>query len=182
MSAIVGFFDQYNNADQAIQNLQKYGVENDRISVVVRDAKAVGTKHHGIGTAALTGAATGGLVGMVAGLGTLVEPGMGLIAVAGTLATTLTATLGILGAATGGLLGALINLGFSREDAETYTKDLQHGGILVFVETNSQEYDDQGEINHILRSAGAVDINAPRQIWNEEGSVSVGHPKDLIHT
>ena len=186
MSAIVGFFDQYNNADQAIQKLQNYGVDSDRISVVVRDTDAVEHKN-GMGKAALAGIATGGLVGVLAGLSTLVVPGMGLISVAGTLATTLATTLGLaavgagLGAATGGLLGALIDLGFSKEEAETYTASLQDGGIMIFVETDSQEYDDQGEINHILRSAGAVDINAPRQTWNAEGRVSIEEPKNLIH-
>jgi uncharacterized membrane protein len=176
MSTIVGLFDYYRNAEYAVQNLQNYGVESDRICIVERDRDAIEQ-----GTAAeigaLTGAATGGLVGLLTGLSTVV-PGIGLVVVTGTLASALATALEMavvgagFGAATGGLLGALIDSGFSNEDAVMYAEGLKHGRIAVLVETDSQKDDDQGEIKHILRTSGAKDINAPQETWEDDGWTS----------
>ena len=176
MSTIVGLFDYYRTAEDAIQNLQNYGVESDRICIVTRARETIepGT---GAEVGALTGATTGGLVGLLTGLSTVV-PGIGLLVVTGTLASALATALGMavvgagFGATTGGLLGALIDSGFSNEDAVMYAEGLKHGRIVVLVDTDSQKDDDQGEIKHILRTSGAKDINAPRETWQDEGWTS----------
>ena len=171
---VVGLFDYHSDADQAIDALQDYGVDSNYISVVTqtRDAIKGGTA---AGAGAATGAAAGGLVGLLAGLSALIVPGIGPVIATGTIASTLATTLGMtavgagLGAATGGLLGALIDLGFSKEDAEFYAEGVKRGGVLVSVETDPQDKDD---ISDILRGAGAVDIDNRRQTWQNEGWVS----------
>jgi hypothetical protein len=141
---IVGLFDYYSNADGAVQALQDYGVDGSRISVVTRDNDTI-ERGNTTGAGAATGAAAGGLVDLLAGFSTLVIPGIGPVIATGTLASALTTTLGMttvgagLGAAAGDLLGALVDLGFSREDAEFYAEGVKRGGILVSVQADLEE-------------------------------------------
>ncbi len=170
-NTVVGLFDYHSNADKAVQALQDYGVDRNRISVVARDNDTIrgGTA---TGAGAATGAAAGGLVGLLAGLSALVIPGIGPVIATGTLASTLATTLGMtavgagIGAATGGILGALVDLGFSHEEAEFYAEGVKRGGVLVSVET---DIEDEDEISDILRGAGAVDMDTRRRTWQDEG-------------
>jgi hypothetical protein len=84
-------------------------------------------------SAPTTGAALGGVGGLLAGLGLLAIPGLGPIVAAGWLAATVTgAGIGAAGgAATGGIVGALKNAGHSDEDANVYSEGVRRGGTLV---------------------------------------------------
>jgi hypothetical protein len=172
-NTVVGLFDYYANADRAVQALQDYGVDRNRISVVTRDNDEI--KGNAAGAGAATGAAAGGLVGLLAGLSTLIIPGIGPVVATGTIASTLATTLGMtavgagIGAATGGLLGALIDLGFSQEDAEFYAEGVKRGGFLVSVQADPE---DEDQISDILRGAGAVDMDTRRRTWQDAGWTS----------
>jgi len=170
-NTVVGLFDYYSNADGAVQALRKYGVDDDRISVVARDDST--TEREIVGEkAAATGAIAGGLIGLLAGLSTLVVPGIGPVIATGTLASTLATTVGLtaigagLGVTTGSIIGAFIDLGISQDDAEFYAEGLKRGGVVLTVAVNPK---DEDEISDILRRAGAVDMNTRRQIWEDEG-------------
>lgn len=167
MNTIVGLFDDYGTADRAVQALRDYGVDGNRISVVTRHNDA-SNQVTAVEAGAATGAAAGGLVGLLAGLSALLVPGIGPVIATGTIATTLATTLvgAGLGAATGGLLGVLVDLGFSKEEAEFYAEGVKRGGVLVSVGTDSQ---DEEQIREILRGAGAVDMDTRRQTWLENG-------------
>ena len=173
-NTVVALFDYYRNADQAVQALQDYGVDSDRISVVARDNDAI-KQGTATGAGAVTGAAAGGLVGLLAGLSALIIPGIGPVIATGTLASTLATTLGMtavgagIGAATGGLLGALIDLGFSQEEAEFYAEGVKRGGVLVSVEADP---DDEDKIRDILLRTGAVDMDTRRKAWQNVGWTS----------
>ena len=74
----------------------------------------------------------GGVIGLLAGVGALVIPGIGPIIAAGALASTLTGA-GI-DAAAGGLIGALAGMGIPDADAKHFERGFQEGGVLVTVQ------------------------------------------------
>lgn len=174
-NTVFGLFDDYGSADDAVQALHDYGVDDSHISVITRGDNVTVKHRTVVGTGAATGAATGGLVGLLAGLGSLLVPGIGTVLATGTIANTLGAALGItamgagLGTATGGLLGALVDLGFSEDDAHFYAEGIKRGGILVSLETNPQ---DENPIRDILQKAGAVDLDIRHRVWQNEGWTS----------
>jgi hypothetical protein len=105
---------------------------------------------------AATGATVGGILGAVtaglAAIGTLVIPGLPLIA-AGPIVAVL-AGLGA-GAAAGGVTGALIGLGMPEHEAKLYNDAIQRGGILVGVYAHD---DRKVTAKKILDAAGAEKI------------------------
>jgi hypothetical protein len=54
-------------------------------------------------------------------------------------------------------------MGFAKEEAEFYAEGVRRGGFLVSVALDSQQ--DEYLISGILRSAGAVDMNTFRPVW-----------------
>ncbi|MEA5598853.1 YsnF/AvaK domain-containing protein [Rivularia sp. UHCC 0363] len=140
-----GLFYSRDEAEAAVRGLKDVGFDQDRISVVARDAdkldgiettEKVGNKaDEGAAAGALTGGALGGITGLLVGLGTLAIPGIGPIIFAGAEATAIATTLagGAIGAATGGLLGALVGLGIPEEKAKIYHDRVAGGSFLVMV-------------------------------------------------
>jgi hypothetical protein len=144
---ITRLFDDYADAKVAVDELERIGVPHGDLSIVANNAHgAHGTSDHGDGhdatdindhgdvsVGASTGAAIGGVGGLLAGLGLLAIPGLGPIVAAGWLAATAAGAAigGIGGAATGGLVGALKNAGHSDDDANVYSEGVRRGGTLV---------------------------------------------------
>jgi uncharacterized membrane protein len=172
METVIGLFDHASHAQQAVQAIREYGVDNSHISVVTRNRDSVKQGDFNVGENAAKGATAGGLIGFLAGLGTILIPGIGPVWATGAIASALVTTLEStavgagLGAAAGGMLGALREVGFSQKDAEFYAEGLKRGGVLVAIEIDAQR---EEQIRDILRSAGAVDINNRRRAWLDEG-------------
>ena len=140
---ITRLFDDYSDAKTALTELERIGVPHDDLSIVANDAHGA----HGAGRGdndginddgdvtrgASTGAAIGGVAGLLAGLGLLAIPGLGPIVAAGWLASTAVGAAigGAGGAATGGIVGALKNAGHSEEEAGVYAEGVRRGGTLV---------------------------------------------------
>jgi len=171
MITVVGLFDHYSDADDAVHALQDYGVASNRISIVTRDNDTI--ERGTLARAGLAGgAATGGMVGLLAGLSAMVVPGIGPVIATGTLAAALAAAIGMtaagagIGAAAGGLLGALVDLGLSEQDADFFAEGVKRGGIVVLVEA---DVEDDDEISDILNGAGAVDVHIRRRSWQNAG-------------
>jgi len=136
-------YDNYTNAQQAVQRLEAAGVPHSDISIVAnnsdswfstdkkvdRDRDGVDDRAEGAGKGAGIGAGVGGTAGLLAGLGLLAIPGLGPVVAAGWLAAT--AVGAAAGAATGGVVGALTEAGISREDADSYAEGVRRGGTLV---------------------------------------------------
>jgi uncharacterized membrane protein len=165
MSTVVALFYHFSNAEWAVDVLEDYGVEHERISVIASDKYS--KPNMAVGSSMATGAAAGGLVGLLAGLTAFMLPGIGLVVATGSFANALflmvaeTTIIGAgLGAATGGLLGLLVDLGLSEGDAKFYAESVKRGGILVTVETDLQ---DEYRIRAVLRGAGAMDLNTHTQ-------------------
>ncbi len=148
---VTGVFKTRVAAEAAVDAILKHGYTRDDISVLMSDATK--NKEFAIetGTRASEGAGIGGAVGgtlgavlaAIAAVGTSIAlPGLGLI-VAGPLAAAL-AGAGAGGAA-GGLIGALVGAGIPEHRAKVYDASLRAGGILIGVETKTDEEADKVE-------------------------------------
>ena len=60
MSTIVGLFDTYRQADQAVDALEHYGMDRGKISVIQRDGEKTLHDNMDAGKGAVAGATTGG--------------------------------------------------------------------------------------------------------------------------
>lgn len=135
---ITGLFDTEAAAETAVSQLKNMGYGQNEITIIMKDRGAAGTLAHETGSRTMegvgTGAAIGGTIGAVlAGLlavGSVVIPGVGLVA-AGSLAAML-AGAGA-GGLTGGLIGWLASAGIPEDVAPYYERGLQAGGVVVAV-------------------------------------------------
>jgi hypothetical protein len=146
----VGVFPHRRDAEAALRDLRDSGFSMNQISLVGKDTP--GEPHvgnvadrtmtdEGAKTGAGTGAALGGLGGLLVGLGALAIPGIGPVLAGGALATALatTAAGGAIGAAAGGLTGALVGLGIPDDQAHFYNDRVNRGDYLVMVDGTEDE-------------------------------------------
>lgn len=163
---ITRLFDRYEDAEAAVREIERLGVPHSDVSIMANRGDEHGhhdhdsVNHAGDVTRGLgTGAAIGGVGGLLAGLGLLVIPGLGPLVAAGWLATTL-AGIGAGaagGAITGTLVGALTEAGHSREEAEVYAEGLRRGGTIVSARVPDHQVADVEAVLHSNRSVTAAD-------------------------
>ncbi len=168
---VVGLFDNFNEARDAVSELETSGIPHDQVSIVANDsggasgASAINSTNADNGltagetadaaaTGAVTGAtagtAIGGTVGLLAGLGALTIPGFGPVIAAGWLVSAI-AGAGIgaaTGAAAGGLIGALTEAGVPEHEAGYYEEGVRRGGTLVTVTCDDGKASDFVSIMH----------------------------------
>ncbi|HSQ04693.1 MAG TPA: hypothetical protein VLN59_11685, partial [Burkholderiales bacterium] len=122
-----------------VDKLKVLGFSGEDISVLFPDRS--GTRDfayeqhtkapEGATAGGLVGASTGGVLGWLAGVGTLAIPGIGAFLAAGPVMAALAGAA--LGGATGGLVGALIGMGIPEFEAKRYEGKLRQGNILISV-------------------------------------------------
>lgn len=170
-------YDNYSDAQRAVNDLEAAGVSHSDISIVAnnsdnwysadkkidRDRDGVDDRAEGAGAGAGIGAGVGGAAGLLAGLGLLAIPGLGPVVAAGWLAAT--AVGAAAGAAAGGIIGALTEAGVSKDDAETYAEGVRRGGTLV---TARVAENDRARLDAIL-DRSAVNIQNRRSAWQKSG-------------
>jgi len=178
---ITAFFENYEDASEAVSRLEAAGVPHRDISLVANNegerysSHATrtfdDTDHHedthaddGAGTGATVGTLAGGGAGLLAGLGMLAIPGLGPVVAAGWLVTTLVGAGA--GAALGGLTGALVGAGVPEHDAHAYAEGVRRGGALVTVRASEDEVN---RIVDILDDEGTVDFDDRQNTWRSEG-------------
>ncbi|MEG3166103.1 hypothetical protein U1701_16020 [Sphingomonas sp. PB2P19] len=142
-TTITRLFDNYADATAALHDLERLGVPHNAVSIVANNADgahgdaaaAIGdvNDHGDVSRGVSTGAALGGVGGLLAGLGLLAIPGLGPIVAAGWLASTVVgAGIGAAGgAATGTIVGALKEAGHTDEEAHVYSEGVRRGGTLL---------------------------------------------------
>ena len=150
----IGVFSSRQDAEYALNELERSGFPMGKVSIIARNADRqddiagvnvrdrVGNKaDEGATSGAITGGTLGGITGLLVGLGSLAIPGVGPVVLAGEIATTLATTVagGAIGAAAGGLLGALIGLGIPEERARVYNDRVSRGDYLVIVNGTDDE-------------------------------------------
>ena len=179
---ITRLFDNYSDASNAVRDLEKLGVDHHDLSIVAYNADKAHGEHvnhdrddvidYGdVNLGATTGAALGGVSGLLAGLGLLAIPGLGPIVAAGWLtATAAGAGIGALGgAATGSMIGALKNAGHTDEDAHVYSEGVRRGGSLVSAKVTDNLV---GEAEAVLQRNRSVDAQTRGQAYRKSGWTS----------
>lgn len=187
MKTVIGMFDEFAAAQRAVDELLTRGFDRADISIaghgpaagLKADADLIQQKDErreameesaktGAGTGAVIGTLGGGTLGLLAGLGTIVLPGIGPVIAAGPLIAMLTgAGLGAAaGAAVGGLVGALTRVGVPEHDAHFYAEAVRRGGTLVLVAAPEDRVRDAADA---LEECGAVDVDKRRAALEAEG-------------
>jgi hypothetical protein len=149
----IGVFEHRRDAEAAVNELRNSGFASDDVSIIGKDAgnnlnaNVAGTDlqgnkaDDGAKAGAATGAALGGLGGLLVGLGALAIPGVGPVLLGGAAATALaTAATGAgIGAAAGGVTGGLVGLGIPENQARAYSDRLNRGDYIVIVDGTDDE-------------------------------------------
>lgn len=177
------------HAQRIVDKLQQAGFETDEISFLMSDKEGkyelrqegdlevyenktfpkgkkgtLGHEKHtkapeGSVTGGVTGGIIGGSIGLLAGIGSLAIPGLGMFIAAGPIVAALSGSA--VGGAVGLLVGALIGLGIPEYEAKKYENMLKKGHVLVCVHTeNSNQLEKAKEI---LQKEGATDIGTSKE-------------------
>lgn len=173
--AIVGgVFRNSEEAVRAIERLKEMGFETNDLSILAKDNDKVedvedktdvevmdnggsdrgANAGKGAGIGAGTGGVLGGIAGLIAEIGLLTIPGIGVLAAAGPLATTLSGAA--IGATGGGIVGALTGAGVTEDDAKEYERYLKEGNLLVLVEVDE---DRREEIHTTFRDSNSMNTD-----------------------
>ena len=163
-TAVYGIYPNRGMAESAVDRLIAQGFRNEDISVLLQDN--VGTKDfahekhtkapEGTTTGAVAGAAVGGTLGLLAGIGALAIPGLGPFIAAGPIMATL-AGIGS-GGVVGGLIGALVGMGIPEYEAKRYEGRVKNGGVLLSVHCDTS--DEISRAKDLLKETGAEDISS----------------------
>lgn len=160
---VVGLFDNREYAERAAKQVKEQGLRTDDISIIARQGDDNGTAggasmtrdgtqdNDNISDGVVSGGVLGGIAGLVIGAGSLIVPGLGIIAAAGPIAGLLS------GAVTGGIVGGLVDLGIPESKSRQYETDIRHGQILFSMRTDDDKVD---RISSILKNSGATSIEA----------------------
>jgi hypothetical protein len=136
---ITGLFESETAAENAVAQLKQMGYSQNEISIIMKDrnearnlAETTGSRTmEGVGEGAIIGGAIGAaILGILGIAGSVLIPGVGLIAAGGWAA--MWAGAGI-GGVIGGVIGWLVNIGVPEEIAPYYERALNEGGVVVAV-------------------------------------------------
>jgi len=144
--SVLGIVRTEIEAENLIGDLRTLGFAASDVSVLFPDKGQTRDFAHVQGTKAPEGAligtgaggAVGGVIGLLAGLGAIALPGLGLLIAAGPVMAALGAAA--VGAAVGSLTGALVGLGVPEIQAKLYEGKIQGGNVLVAVHTEDAEH------------------------------------------
>ncbi|MBV8963812.1 MAG: hypothetical protein JOY67_02950 [Hyphomicrobiales bacterium] len=169
---VTGLFDSYDEAADAVRDLEAAGIPHNDISIVANNAdnrwsapeRAADEAGSGAAAGASMGAALGGGAGLLAGLGLLAIPGLGPVVAAGWLAAT--AVGAVAGGAAGGLVGSLTNAGVNPKHAEVYAEGVRRGGSIVTARVNDTL---AARAESILSGSGAVDPDIRGEAYRKSG-------------
>lgn len=158
---VVGIFNNINDAQRAATEIKQNGFKTSDISILTKNIDTINQEqkessftnnaiHDNISDGVVTGTVLGGLAGLLIGIGTVVVPGLGVIAAAGPI-------IGLLsGAVTGGVVGGLIDLGIPEDDSMEYEKDIRSGKILLSMICSSENIH---KVSEILKNCGAIKVS-----------------------
>jgi hypothetical protein len=160
--SVFGIYFTRTQVESAVNALKDAGFSNSDVSVLLPEnvqsaelATDGSTKApEGAAVGLGSGAALGGALGWLLGVGALAIPGIGPVMAAGPLVAAL-AGIGI-GGALGGFAGALVGVGIPEYEAKKYEGQLLKGGILVAVRSETREQTER-----------AQDVAASREVSSE---------------
>jgi uncharacterized protein (TIGR02271 family) len=180
MRTVVGLYNRFEDARQAVQALRDANINKDDINLIAQDPNGEYKRYmdlnkegqtqdvsDGATAGAGIGAVLGGLGGLLVGLGALAIPGVGPIIAAGPIVSAL-AGAGA-GAVAGGIVGALVDLGVPEEHAKAYAEGIRRGGTLVTVRTPDDRSD---QVMQIMEQFNPVDIKGQMKNWQGTGEAT----------
>ena len=149
-------------AERIVGDLKSAGFSNNDISVLFPDKTGTRDFAHeqhtkapeGATAGAGTGAAVGGTLGWLAGIGALAIPGVGPLIAAGPIMAALTGAA--VGGTVGGVSGALIGMGIPEIEAKRYEGKIRDGNVLISV--HADDSDERSRAKDIFKTNGAADI------------------------
>jgi hypothetical protein len=161
-NAVYGVYTDQSRLEASVDRLKNEGFQSSDISVVFPDkrhssqfAMEHSTKApEGAMAGGGTGLVVGGVLGWLAGIGSLAIPGVGPLIAAGPIVAAL-AGAGV-GSAVGGLAGALIGLGLPEIEAKRYEREVKEGRMLLSVRCEDPRF--AASALTILKETGAKDI------------------------
>jgi len=180
MQTLVALYHDFDDAQHAVDALVRGGVDRTKISLVANNTTGeysdyVSNTDYDTEDAvnaeqgAAFGAASGGIIGALAGLGALAIPGIGPVIAAGPLIAALTggAVGALAGAPTGGLVAGLIKTHhMDAEDAELYAEGVRRGDALLTVQVEDA---DVSRTRDMLNQYNPTDVHGEASNWRSEG-------------
>jgi hypothetical protein len=170
MQTIAALFDDYDDAADAVGELEAMGVPPSDLSVIANnaDGRHPSPAAEDAASGAGIGAVVGGAGGLATGLGAMAIPGVGPVVAAGWLAATAAgaAAGAVVGGAAGGIIGALTDGGVSENDANVYAEGVRRGGTLV---TARVDDDLAPQVEGILRDSRSVNVAERRNEYEAGG-------------
>jgi hypothetical protein len=173
MKTVTGLFDNYDDAAEAVGELEATGIPHSDISIVSNNSDGWydGSRSEAAedaGAGAGIGAVVGGAGGLLTGLGIMAIPGVGPVVAAGWLAATATGIVAgaVAGGAAGGIIGSLTESGVPEGDAHVYAEGLRRGGTLVSAKVDE---DLVADAEQILGQSRAVDLAERRSSYEADG-------------
>jgi hypothetical protein len=166
-------FRDRDSAERAYTSLTSRGYTKDDVTLLMseearrrhfgddRPDSELGTKAaEGAGVGAAVGGGVGALIGVLAAVGTIALPGIGLV-VMGPIAAAFAG--GAAGAAGGGIIGGLIGYGIPEDRAKLYESGIREGNIVMGVSPRTRE--DAESFDREWRSYRGEEIYRPR--WRD---------------
>ena len=158
-----GIYPDRESFERALESLRGAGFRNSDVSAILPDrdrtardlAHEINTKTpEGIATGAGAGAALGGVLGWLVGIGAIAIPGIGPLVAAGPVVAAL-AGAGAAGA-TGGLVGGLIGAGIPEVEAKRFAGRIREGAYLISVHCDDRAWAKKAQ--EILEATGGRDV------------------------
>jgi hypothetical protein len=163
-TAVFGIFRDRSRAEACVDTLLDNGFRAEDVSVLLPDN--VGTKDfahekhtklpEGTATGATAGAAIGGTLGLLAGIGALAIPGVGPFIAAGPIMGAL-AGIGT-GAVAGGIVGALVGMGMPEYEAKRYEGLIKKGRVLMSVHCDNSDWVKRAK--QLMEQTGGEEISS----------------------
>jgi len=179
MQTLVALYHNFADAQSAVDELVRSGVDRTKISLVANNVTGEYSRYVDpdydpddavtADDGAAFGAASGGIIGALLGLGALAIPGVGPVIAAGPLVAALTGgAIGALaGAPTGGLVAGLIKThNVDAEDAEVYAEGVRRGETLLTVQVEDA---DVSRTRDILNRFSPTDVHGESSSWRKTG-------------
>ena len=162
--SVFGIYNTRADAERGIDRLRAAGFRATDISVLLPEnlgnkdiaVKGASKAPEGATAGGVSGATVCGVLGWLAGIGSLAIPGIGPLIAAGPIVGAL-AGLGAGGAA-GALVGALAGYGIPEYEAKRYEGRVRKGGILVSVHSDDSEW--TAKAKDILEETAAEDVHS----------------------
>ncbi len=160
--AAFGLYPSQAAVEEAVARFRDAGFRGADVSVLLPENAGTNDLAHerhskapeGAATGASSGAVLGGALGWLVGIGALAIPGIGPFIAAGPIVAAL-AGIGAVGTL-GGITGALVGAGMPEYEAKRYEGRLKHGGILLSVHCDNEEWSKRAV--EMLKSTGAEDV------------------------